>query len=199
MAKKTFAQLAKATSTWDPFTSPVNYVLLGGRKSPGVTDLEGIPEEFKKDIRWGMGMSGATSPMVGRPPISFSMHHRLYTPEHFLSWNEWLAYIQPEITFRSFKGAVAKAQVFDIVHPFTKAARILSIFIDKIEHPKQTRDDGEWTAVVHMTEWRMPKASYAKPEDPKGPEPKSPLERELDEAMGKKEAARKEMVDALAK
>jgi hypothetical protein len=178
-AKKSFAKLARATATWDPITRPKDYFLLGGYRSPGLADLDDLVEKYRIDVRWGMGLSGASSPMVGRPPIDFRARMRLYSPADWLSWHEFLAVIQPEIVARGIPGAIAKTQAWDIVHPYTLDARITSVMIQEIVHPKRTRDDGEWTAELLLHEWRMPRPSFAKAEAPKGPEPLDDRERQI--------------------
>jgi hypothetical protein len=180
-AAKPFSKLARATSTWDPITRPVNSVLFGGRRTPGIADVEGIDEKYKSDMRWGMGMSGANSVVVGRPPIAFKILIRLYSVAHWVGWNEFRVFIQPEIVARGIPGAIARTRCFDIVHPFTAEARIQVVKIDSISQPKLTREDGEWTVEIGVTEWRMPKDSYAKPDAPASPEPVDPREQKMKE------------------
>jgi hypothetical protein len=151
--------------TWNPLDEPVDYIVLAGKKSPGLADVVGANAPRRWDERKGYGLSGAVLIYRGLALSQFSVRIRLYTTADWDAWSTWKALVD-----KAPLGTRAKAM--DITHPFLEALGIVSVVVDDVLQPEQT-GDGEWTIEIKFREYRghtftlsKPEGSTATPADP---------------------------------
>lgn len=164
--------------TWNPITTPVDYVLLAGARSPGIAELVNAdnPREWTK--QQGYGLTGQFAIFRGLVLSVFSVKIRLYTEEHWAAWNAWLPGISAPPT-------IQKPQAFDIWHPQLEALGVKSVFVVNIKQGVQ-EDDGVWMHEIELSDYRpRPKLSLIKPEGSKaGPASVDPYDIETDRLRG---------------
>lgn len=156
--------------TWDPITQPVDYIDLGGQRSPGLAEVVGASSPRKWDERRGYGLSGAIVVFRGIGLARFSVKLRFYTPEDWAGWYAWKPVVdRPPLGTRP--------RALDIWHPLLEAQQITKVVVEDVGQPEQT-DDGEWTVEIKFIEYRRPKIALAKPEGSQAT-PADPMEAEI--------------------
>lgn len=156
--------------SWNPITSPVDYYLLEGKKSPGISEVAGAGSPRKWDEVGGYGLSGSTLRFTGLGLAKFEIRTRLYTPEDFEAWKAFavvLAKPPPKV----------RPRAKDIWHPFLEELGIKSVVIEDVLQPEQT-GDGEWTLTGKFIQYRRPRITLAKPDGSKAAET-DPYEQEI--------------------
>lgn len=141
--------------TWDPITSPVDYVLVAGQRSPGTTEVQGAgsPREWEK--RKSRGRSGASLVYVGLDLAEFALVTRVTTPEEYQAYRQWLS----SFAVRPPTGEEAAAVA--VWHPFLEECSIAAAVVKDTPQPEQLAD-GEWTLKVVMTEYREPRRALTR-------------------------------------
>jgi hypothetical protein len=151
--------------SFDPFKAPIDYVLLAGRRSPGIAELERAGSPRTWDERKGFGLSGATTIFRGVRLAHFILKLRLYTSEQFAEWATF-----SEIVKKPPLGERPKQ--LEIWHPILEDLGITACGVEDVKQPVQTRD-GEWTIEIPLIEYRKltpalsrPDGAQARPVDP---------------------------------
>lgn len=142
--------------SWNPLSAPVDYVLLGGQRSPGLATIDGASSPRQWDERRGRGTTGATVVFQGIKLAKFTLSIRLITVEDWDAWDSWRQVVQ-----RPPSGQRPRA--LDIDHPITEMLGIRSVVVEDVGQPKQT-GDGEWTIEIKLIEFRPPTPAIARPE-----------------------------------
>jgi hypothetical protein len=141
---------------WNPLEKPVDHIVLGGWKSPGLAEVTGGASPLKWDERGGYGLSGSTLIFRGVGLVKFTVKLRLYTPEDWAGWQAWRPLVsKPPLG--------SKAKAMDFIHPLTEALGVSAVVVEEVSQPEQT-DNGEWTITIKFIEHRKPTPALAKPE-----------------------------------
>ena len=151
--------------SFDPVTSPVDYVLLEGKRSPGLATISGADNKSRWDERRGFALSGARVVYRGMGLSRPTLTLRLYTVDDWAGWHQWRPLVQrPPVGER--------ATASDIWHPILEDLGITAVVVENVLQPKQTAP-GEWTIEIKLIEHRAPvftlenvDASAATPTDP---------------------------------
>jgi hypothetical protein len=142
--------------TWDPITQPIDYILLSGRRSPGLCELSGLGAPRRYDERNGYGLSGATVIFRGVGLSKFSAKIRLYDFNDWQLWDLWKPLIQkPPVGTRP--------RALSIWHPLCEDNDIDKVVVEDVLGPDQT-DDGEFTFEIKFIQFRSPVFKLAKPD-----------------------------------
>jgi hypothetical protein len=147
---------------WNPFNSPIDYILLRGLKSPGIAEVVDANSPRNWDERRGYGFSGATVIFRGvglaYPVIKF----RLWTEEHWDLWSVFRVLLEkPPFGER--------AQAMSVWHPHLEAQGITSVVVQDLASPVN-EGNGIWSITVKFIEYRRPKVALAKPDGAKAAE-----------------------------
>jgi hypothetical protein len=161
--------------TWDPIADPCDYVLVAGKRSPGLAEVVGAGSPRDWDIRKGYGISGAFSVFTGLSLSKFSVKIRLYTEQDWLDWYAWKPIVDKLPTRRG--GSGKHSGNLDIQHPLLESCGIRAAGVEDVSQPEQT-GDGEWTVVIKFIEFRHPKIGLARPEGATST-PVDPIEEEV--------------------
>lgn len=147
--------------TWNPIDSPVRYILLKGKRSPGIAAFGGLPSSVRMwDKTQGHGYSGAYSVFRGRDLAEFSVRLTLYTREDWANWYAWKPLVD---AVPKRRGGGKDSGTLDIWHPLLEALDIKAVCVKEVIAPEEG-DTGEWTAEIKFMEFRPPKFTLAKPE-----------------------------------
>lgn len=149
--------------TWDPITSPCDYILLQGQQSPGLCDIVDASSQRNWDVQKAHGVSGAKTVFTGKEPAKFSVTFRLYTVQDWADWYRWSPIALQLPKRRQGGQRQADRGALEIVHPLLEHVGISSVCVVDVVAPKQT-GDGEWTAEIKFLEFREPKPGLAKPD-----------------------------------
>jgi hypothetical protein len=155
---------------WNPLDQPVDYIKLGGQRSPGLAEVLGATSPRKWDERGGYGLSGSTLIFRGVGLAKFTVKLKLYTIEDWAAWDAWKPLVaKPPL------GTRARAQ--DIWHPLLEQVDVKAAVVEEVSQPEQT-NDGEWTIAIKFIEFRKPKVALAKPDAAKAT-PADPIETQV--------------------
>ncbi len=157
-------------TAWNPIDEPVDYILLAGKRSPGLADVTGANSPRNWDKRKGYGLMGAIAVFHGMDLSTFTVKLRLYSLQDWADWHQWKALVD--------KPPVGKRpRSLDIVHPLLDELGIKSVVVEDVSQPEQT-DHGEWTIEIKFLQWRAPVVRLAKPEGSTAT-PVDPVEQEI--------------------
>lgn len=142
-------------TAWNPWDQPVDYVLVSGVRTPGVTTIEGASSPRKWIVQEGMGLTGAVLRFGGVQLAKFKTVSRLYTADH---WAEWIAFEplvrKPPIGTRATHHAV--------VHPFLERLEITAAAVEDVLQPAEI-EPSVWQVEIHWIQFRAPRVTYSKP------------------------------------
>jgi hypothetical protein len=134
--------------TWTPLSSPVDSIVLAGRQSPGIADVQGAGSPRRWDIRKGYALSGARAVFRGMDIARFRVRLRLYTKADWSAWHDWKAIVQ-----RPPSGT--RPQALDIWHPVLEDCGIASAVVEDVSQ-LEGAESGEWTVTISFIEHRPP-------------------------------------------
>lgn len=158
--------------TFNPLTEPVDYVMLAGRRSPGIAEVRNANSPRRLRRRRGYGLSGATVVFLGVDLSEPLIVLRLYTEQDWQDWHDWRDVVQrPPLGER--------ARALDIWHPILEDQGITAVLIEDVSQPAQT-GDGEWTIEIKCVEYRRPEFALSEPEGSDA-EPTDPIDRLIDQ------------------
>lgn len=135
--------------------SPLYYVMLGGKRTPGiatVTGNSGAPRKW--DERGGYGLSGSTLVLTGKGLGKFDILLELYTSQ---DWADWAAF-RPLIEIKP----TINGNVYDVSHPWLADYKITKCVVLDEALPKLT-DEGVGQILIPCQAFRKPKFTLSKP------------------------------------
>ena len=157
---------------FDPTKAPVDYILLAGKKSPGIAEIDRASSLRTWDERRGYGLSGATTIFRGVRLAHFIVRLRLYTAVDFASWAEFAVLVQRPPTGE-------RPRQLEIWHPILEDLGITAVGVEELGQPVQTRD-GEWTIEIKFIEYRKLQPALSRPEGAQAA-PVDPVDRRIEE------------------
>lgn len=141
--------------SFEPLTTPVDYVLLAGERSPGVAEVTGADSVRELQERRGYGLGGAFVVYKGIKLIKPKIVIRLFTDQHWVDWHEWKRLVERPPTG-------TRGRAMDIWHPILEDQGVTSVLVESVSQPTQT-NDGEWTITIACTEYRRPVRALSTP------------------------------------
>lgn len=148
--------------SFEPLTSPVDHIVLAGRRSPGLAEVvdADTPRNFQE--RRGFGISFATLRFRGVSLAHFKVLLRLYTEQDWDDWHAWKDLVRrPTLESNPRRQAVPglgprlTSPPMTIEHPILADLEITDVVVENLVQPVQTRD-GEWTIEIRFIEYRAP-------------------------------------------
>jgi hypothetical protein len=143
-----------------PLTQPIDYIVLAGRRSPGLATIEGVdtPRNFQE--RRGFGISFATLRFRGVSLAKFKVLLRLYSEQDWSDWHEWKSVVaRPTIEANPRRTATVMPRLtappMTIEHPILADLEITDVVVENVLQPVQT-GDGEWTIEIRFIEYHAP-------------------------------------------
>lgn len=127
-----------------------DYVILGGKRSPGAVSIVKAGSPRKWDIRQGYAFSGASVYYIGDQPSKFDLIFTLWEDDHWSDWDDFASVLE-----RPPKGTRPKA--VGIQHPIlsVRPLSISSVVIEDVSQPILS-EWGDWDIVVNCLEFRAP-------------------------------------------
>jgi hypothetical protein len=167
---------------WDPWNYPINYVLVGGKKSPGIAEIVGASDVRGYDERRGYGLSGAYCIFKGKELAKWSIKLRFYEPQDYLDWQQWKKLIN-KVPTKQLPNAL------DIWHPQLEELGIKSFQLKELPQAVQEQD-GLWVVDIKCIEFRKPKLAVAKADASKPQAPESVKDKKIRELTGQVQVLR---------
>ncbi len=157
---------------FDPLLTPVDYIRLEGKKSPGIARLTGFGIPNKWDQINGYGYSGAFAIYRGRKLSEGTLTIELYDSTDWEEWHLWSPLVLKKPGRRIPRS-------LDIWHPWLEMLDIKSVVIVE---PKQPRElpNGAHAWDIKLLEFRNPKLRLSKPTGSKTAAPTDPVEIEIE-------------------
>jgi hypothetical protein len=140
----------------NPIESPVDFVVIAGKRTPGLATITGLGTPRKWEEVQGYGLTGATLRYLGNSLSSFTISLRLYSEQE---WADWYAF-KPTVD-RTPSGK--RPQALACSHPWLRDANVVSMIVEDLLAPEQT-GDGEWTIAIKCKQFRAVRRTLAKPE-----------------------------------
>lgn len=145
-----------STELW---TTPRDYILLKGQKSPGTAKVSGANAVFDYLIRQLPFATGARMLFKRRDLAKFTVTLRLMTFEDLQELEEWRAN-----TIDLIPGPRRPANAMDIVHPLLAPIGITACVVTSISQ-LEPEDTGAFVLTISFTEFKgLPQQSMAKVE-----------------------------------
>jgi hypothetical protein len=157
--------------SFDPISSPVDYVIVNGDRSPGIATITGFADRRNYDERMGWGFTGATNIYKGAPLQRGKLVLQLLTPDDFSAYARWrrshLQRPSPPTQAQLDRGvARPRPIILDIVHPILDAMDIHRVLVEEVGQPEQD-DNGGWTVEIALKEHHPPHRSAQRPTAPR--------------------------------
>jgi hypothetical protein len=154
-------------ASFDPFVTPVDYVVLNAKKSPGVAKVTGATDKRKWDVQQGMYSSGAITIYRGREISHFTVTLTLTSAQDWVDWAAWRSLVsRPPVGIAGFK---SQSKAMTIEHPWLAMLDIHEVNVEEVGQPEETDETGAWSIAIKFLEFRLPKPSFAKPDAAKAP------------------------------
>ena len=146
-------------SGWNPIDNPQDFVMLGGKRTPGIATITGFRRPRRWDERASTGMAGATLVYRGQPLQSGKLIILLTSTEDFDAWASFRAVLEPlppvPATQTDAIFIRQRGRILDISHPLLDDLNIHRVVVEEDGQPEQT-DDGQWTVEIALKEHRPP-------------------------------------------
>ena len=159
--------------TFDPFYTPVNYILLNGQKSPGVAKVSGATDKRKWDVQIGYYTTGAITIYRGREISRFTVSLILTSAQDWIEWAKWR-----KLVARPPNGTFIRTAM-TIEHPWLKMLDIREVNVEEVGQPEELDDTGAYSIAIKFLEFRLPTPAFAKPEAAKTQESDDPETRRI--------------------
>lgn len=169
---------------WNPYTSPIDYVVIQGNRTPGITQLVGASGPLKWDEQVGYGYSGSFLIFRGSRLGRFATRSYLYTEQDWDDYHDFLPTVRPP-TQRYPKA-------LEIWHPFLEDLKIKSAVPEEVKQPEE-QDPGVYMWEVKWVQHRRPKLTLVKPEDSKDAHSQDPVDQAIESLTAAAQAKRDQL------
>jgi|SRR6478752_6063248 len=142
---------------FDPYVTPIDYILLAGQRSPGIAVVSGAADVRKWDVRQGYGLSGGITVFRGRDISHFTVTLKLVTAKDWADWDTF----KPLVARPPFG---TKPKSMSVWHPWLAMLDISSAGVEEVGQPEEDGDTGAYSIPIKFLETREPKFALAKPE-----------------------------------
>lgn len=141
-----------------PYELAQNYIVLGGKKSPGKCEIRGACREWEWIELAGWGLDGASLILRRRLLPEFEVDVKLTTQSDLDDWDDFYdAVLQSPVS-----GRKDRSRGIGIYHPRLARIGIGSVVIVRVSQPVQGKGGSE-TYTIKMKEYRSPKFILTKP------------------------------------
>lgn len=134
------------TAVFDPFANPVDFVVIGGQRTPGIARILEADKLRRLHERRGYALSGASVRDLGDQLTHFKVRLTFFTSDH---WEAWDAF-RPLLARPPGRSTSA----LDISHPILDLVGIRSVIPEKTGQPNESEDG--YTIDLGFCEYRNP-------------------------------------------
>lgn len=159
--------------SWDPIANPVDYIVLGGKRSPGVATVSDWADEREWAERRSALMSGATLIYHGGPLLRGKVTLLLSTSEELAAWHTFKTMLErppPARPVTAFAAASSdtivqrrpSGRVLDIAHPQLADLGVHRVVVGRRGQLEQV-EPGVWSVETSFIEHRPPVRAAFRP------------------------------------
>lgn len=142
--------------SFNPITSPVDYIVLNGQRSPGTAVVDGAGSPRQWDERRGYGTSGAISVYRGAKLAHFTVKITLTTAAEFDAWASFAELLKRPVSR-------LRPRALTIYHPILEDLGISQCGVEDLRQPT-AGETGDWTYEIAFVQYRRPSPSLARPD-----------------------------------
>ena len=124
-------------------------IVVAGRKSPGLCNVNGGSSPRKWDERNGYGLSGATIVFTGLGVAEFVTRLWLWEDAHFEEWGGWKALVAPPPQGQ-------RPKIVDVYHPLLQEVDILAAGVVDRTQLTPEGETGLWYVEIKWKTYRKP-------------------------------------------
>lgn len=160
---------------WNPWQTPIDYVLIATAKTPGICDVQGAdsPRNWTEVSAYGMG--GSTLIFRGLGNSDFKLRLRLYSDQ---DWEDWTKFSR--IVKATPVGV--RPKTLSIWHPFLEDLGISAVGITNVSQPEEI-DDGGFAIIISCRQYRKMRMSLSKPQSAQN-KPTDPVDQTINSLTG---------------
>lgn len=135
--------------SWSPLADPIDYVLIAGRRTPGIAEVVNASSPREWDERRAYGTIGARLVYRGSGLARFSIRLRFTAQADWDAWDEFAPLVArlPD---------TQRATALDVWHPLLEGLGIAALVIAEVVQPVRDGDDGAWIIELKCIEHRPP-------------------------------------------
>lgn len=138
-----------------PYANPLDnaqaplwhFVVIAGRRTPGVCDVSDAERTYKWDVKSGPGTQGETATYQGFGLAKFKIRLRMWTPEQIAEWDE----LRPLLKYDAGRKSV---EAVDVTYPSLTDQDIFAAVVESIGALHV--DAGLATVEIGCIEYRPP-------------------------------------------
>lgn len=130
-----------------------DFIVLGGKKSPGKATITSGAFERKYDVREPYGAIGGSTVYHGEKIKGADVLFELWTKDQFAEWNAF----SKDVLFKK-PGLTAMS----VDHPVLKLIQLTEVQVESVSAFEQD-DFGLWSCTVRLLEFKRPQQALAKP------------------------------------
>ena len=149
--------------SFEPLRDPQRYVILKGKRSPGIARLENANSPRKWEELNGYGMSGGILRFRGIGLSKFKLIISLYTDQDWIDWHAWRKTVE-----RTPRGR--RPKFLPIVNPILQDLKIDQVAVLDVGQPVEKDDRGLFEVTIELQAHIKHKRQLAKPEGTEKPE-----------------------------
>lgn len=144
----------------NPLITPIDFCIIGGKKTPGYAYVTGISMPRKWDELQGYGLSGMFLRFHGMDISKPQILIELCSEEEWEAWEEFRPVLNPPVPGR----LDSKHKIW---HPYLEDAGIHEVVIADLQGPEEIDKSGLWLFTILLKQWRVPKYHVEIPEKDK--------------------------------
>jgi hypothetical protein len=134
---------------WDPVTTPVDYVVLAGRRSPGIAEVSGAYDDRDLLVQQQPFTTGSRIVYRRRKLAEFTVRITLYDASDHADFDEWRKVVDTRPT-SSTEGSMLAG--LDIWHPLLVQIGVSACVVRRVSQ-LIPGGSGEWSCEISFVEY----------------------------------------------
>lgn len=195
---------------WNPFQTPIDYILIAGTRSPGIAKITTPPKTlFKWEEKSGRGSSGSHLVYTGQGVATIDVTLEFYDEADFEGWDVFKMLLGPPVTSsRSSTGGggesiltpettstVTTSKAIEVWHPQLIDRGITSVVVSEVGAPEPLDETGVWGVKFQLKQYTPPAPSYSKTD---GSDSTTTAQQELDDPFDREARALTQQLEELS-
>jgi hypothetical protein len=134
---------------FDPITSPQDYIMLAGKRSPGIAEVLNAASIREWDEPEVYGVTGSRLTFKRRKAAHFSVKLTLFTVQDWADWAAWKPIVDqlPKRGAGSGDTKNPDSGALEIAHPILADLGIKTVGVEEVGQPDQV-DHGVWAVTI---------------------------------------------------
>lgn len=148
-------------------SDPVDYILLGGQKSPGLATVRGAKDKRLFKDHGVPYATGERSTYLKQELVDFEVLIRCFTSDDLIAFDMWRKIFDAPEKRTVIAGPDSKndkaTKALDIWHPHLEPLRITAVTVREVSQFEPADDTGIWQCVLKLRQFKgLPQQTSAK-------------------------------------